>query len=141
MVKALITGIPGQDGSYLAELLLDKDYEVHGVVRRTSSLERSRLTHLYQDRTVYGHRLFLHYADLDDPTTLRRILLTVAPEQIYHLAGPDLGHERVCDAARLGDLAVAPQRPLGVGKHKFDRAALVGVRAPEPVGCVGTDGM
>ena len=72
MPRALITGITGQDGSYLTEWLLDKGYEVHGVVRRTSSLERSRLRHLYQDPTVFNQRLKLHYADLDDPTTLRR---------------------------------------------------------------------
>lgn len=67
--KAFITGITGQDGSYLTELLLEQGYEVHGSVRRTSTLERSRLAHLYVDPTVYGRRLFLHYADLDDPTT------------------------------------------------------------------------
>jgi GDPmannose 4,6-dehydratase len=85
--KALITGITGQDGSYLSELLLGKGYEVHGVVRRTSSLGRSRLKHLYEDSDTYGKRLFLHYADLDDTTTLRRILQKVQPGEIYHLAG------------------------------------------------------
>ena len=85
--KALITGITGQDGSYLAELLLGKGYAVHGVVRRTSSLGRSRLKHLYEDSDTYGKRLFLHYADLDDTTTLRRILHKVQPGEIYHLAG------------------------------------------------------
>ena len=87
MRRALILGITGQDGSYLTELLLAKGYEVHGVVRRTSSLSRSRLHHLYEDEAIYGKRLFLHYADLDDPTTLRRILIKVAPEEFYHLAG------------------------------------------------------
>ncbi|MBK5970621.1 MULTISPECIES: GDP-mannose 4,6-dehydratase [Thiorhodovibrio] len=87
MKKALITGITGQDGSYLTELLLDQNYEVHGAVRRTSSLERSRLAHLYADKDVYNQRLFLHYADLDDPTTLRRVLTKVAPHEVYHLAG------------------------------------------------------
>src|SRR5947208_6298339 len=85
--KALITGITGQDGSYLAELLLDKDYEVHGVVRRTSTLDRSRLSHLYTNPAIYNQRLFLHYADLDDATTLRRVLTKVLPSEIYHLAG------------------------------------------------------
>lgn len=84
---ALITGITGQDGSYLAELLLKEGYMVHGTVRRTSSLGRSRLQHLYADPAVYNEQLFLHYADLDDPTTLRRILTKVAPDEIYHLAG------------------------------------------------------
>ncbi len=85
--KALILGITGQDGSYLAELLLEKGYEVHGVVRRTSTLSRSRLQHLYSNPAIYNQRLFLHYADLDDPTTLRRVLTKVEPQEIYHLAG------------------------------------------------------
>jgi GDPmannose 4,6-dehydratase len=84
---AFITGITGQDGSYLTELLLGKGYEVHGMVRRTSSLDRSRLEHLYRDPQVYGKTLFLHYADLDDPTTLRRVIQRVAPREVYHLAG------------------------------------------------------
>ncbi|MBK1721621.1 GDP-mannose 4,6-dehydratase [Thiocystis violacea] len=84
---AFITGITGQDGSYLTELLLEQGYEVHGSVRRTSTLERSRLAHLYADPDIYNQRLFLHYADLDDPTTLRRILHRVQPQELYHLAG------------------------------------------------------
>ena len=87
MPRALITGITGQDGSYLAELLIAKGYEVHGVVRRTSTLERSRLKHLYNNPEIYGQRLFLHYADLEDPTTLRRVLVRTAPNELYHLAG------------------------------------------------------
>jgi GDPmannose 4,6-dehydratase len=87
MPRAVITGITGQDGSYLAELLLAKGYEVHGLVRRTSQLNRSRLDHLYRDPGVHGRRLFLHYADLDDATTLRRVLLKAAPDELYHLAG------------------------------------------------------
>jgi GDPmannose 4,6-dehydratase len=110
MPKALITGITGQDGSYLTELLLGKGYEVHGVVRRTSSLDRSRLKHLYGDASVYNHRLFLHYADLDDPTTLRRVLVKVAPDEIYHLAGQShVGlsfeiPESTCDSTAMGTL-------------------------------------
>lgn len=87
MTRAFITGITGQDGSYLTELLLAQGYEVHGAVRRTSTLERSRLAHLYVDPAVYNQRLFLHYAELDDATTLRRVLVKVAPDEIYHLAG------------------------------------------------------
>lgn len=108
--KALITGITGQDGSYLTELLLAKDYEVHGVVRRTSSLDRPRLKHLYQDSKIYGRRLFLHYADLDDPTTLRRVLAKSAPDEIYHLAGqshPGLSFEipeSTCEMTAMGTL-------------------------------------
>jgi GDPmannose 4,6-dehydratase len=84
---ALITGITGQDGSYLAELLLGKGYTVHGVVRRTSNLLRSRIEHLRRDENVYDKRLFLHYGDLSDGTTLRRIFSRVQPAEIYHLAG------------------------------------------------------
>ena len=85
--RALITGITGQDGSYLAELLLEKGYDVHGVVRRTSNLLRSRIEHLRADDSIYGTRLFLHYGDLSDGTTLRRIFAQVKPTEIYHLAG------------------------------------------------------
>src|SRR5213595_3563323 len=84
---ALITGITGQDGSYLTELLLEKGYAVHGIVRRTSNLLRSRIEHLRNDESVYGKSLFLHYGDLSDVTTLRRIFSEVQPTEIYHLAG------------------------------------------------------
>lgn len=87
MPSALITGITGQDGSYLTELLLTKGYVVHGLVRRSSNTVRQRLDHLTGDSSVYGQRLFLHYADLDDITTVRRLLLRIRPEEIYHLAG------------------------------------------------------
>src|SRR6184192_2954489 len=84
---ALITGITGQDGSYLSELLLEKGYLVHGIVRRTSNLLRSRIEHLRRDESIYEKRLFLHYGDLSDGTTLRRIFSEVRPAEIYHLAG------------------------------------------------------
>jgi GDPmannose 4,6-dehydratase len=84
---ALITGITGQDGSYLTELLLEKGYAVHGVVRRTSNLLRSRIEHLRGGEKLYGNSLFLHYGDLSDGTTLRRIFSSVRPAEIYHLAG------------------------------------------------------
>ena len=84
---ALITGITGQDGSYLTELLLSKGYTVHGVVRRTSNVVRSRIEHLRADPAVHGKRLFLHYGDLTDGTTLRRIFSLVQPSEVYHLAG------------------------------------------------------
>jgi GDPmannose 4,6-dehydratase len=87
MKRALITGITGQDGSYLAELLLEKGYSVHGIVRRTSNLVRSRIEHLRRDDTIYGRKLFLHYGDLADVTTLRRIFRQVEPDELYHLAG------------------------------------------------------
>src|SRR3954452_14371767 len=84
---ALITGITGQDGSYLTELLLGKGYDVHGVVRRTSNITRSRIEHLRANQSVLGKRLFLHYGDLSDGTTLRRIFARVRPSEVYHLAG------------------------------------------------------
>ena len=87
MPSALITGITGQDGSYLTELLLGKGYTVHGMVRRTSSIQRTRLDDLFNDPAIFNQRLFLHYADLDDATTIRRILLKSEPDEIYHLAG------------------------------------------------------
>ena len=87
MKSALITGITGQDGSYLADLLLSKGYEVHGLVRRTSSLERSRLKHLYLDNKIYNKSLFLHYVELDDAIALQKIILKFSVAEIYHLAG------------------------------------------------------
>src|SRR5256884_1221446 len=93
MKKALITGITGQDGSYLAELLLSKDYEVHGVIRRSSSFNTGRIDHLYQDPHINGIRLFLHYGDIADSTNLIKLLYRIQPEEIYHLAAQS--HVRV----------------------------------------------
>jgi GDPmannose 4,6-dehydratase len=83
--SALITGITGQDGSYLTELLLSKGYTVHGIVRRSSSFNSGRIDHLYQDPHEQGRRLILHYADLTDSTGLRRVLEAAEPEEIYNL--------------------------------------------------------
>jgi len=83
--KALITGITGQDGSYLTELLLDKGYEVHGIIRRSSSFNTQRIDHLYTDPHHPGTRLFLHYGDLIDGTGLREILTRVQPDEVYNL--------------------------------------------------------
>ena len=87
MPVALITGITGQDGSYLAELLLEKGYLVHGLVRRSSSMNRWRIDHLVKDENIYGKSLFLHYADLSDDASLRRIFSKVNLDEVYHLAG------------------------------------------------------
>jgi len=84
--KALITGVTGQDGSYLAEFLLSKGYEVHGIKRRSSSFNTDRIDHLYQDPHERGVRLFLHYGDLTDSTNLIRIVQQVQPDEIYNLA-------------------------------------------------------
>ena len=107
---ALITGITGQDGSYLTELLLDKGYTVHGVVRRTSNLQRSRIEHLRRNSKIYDKILFLHYGDLSDTTTLRRIFREVRPMEVYHLAGQShVGlsfdiPESTCDEAGMSTL-------------------------------------
>ncbi len=84
--KALITGITGQDGSYLAELLLEKGYDVHGIIRRSSSFNTGRLDDIYQDRHEDNVRLTLHYGDLNDASSLNRIVEKVAPDEIYNLA-------------------------------------------------------
>ena len=91
--RALITGITGQDGSYLSEFLLEKDYEVHGIIRRTSTFNTDRIDHLYEDSHSPAARLFLHYGDLTDGTTLRRILEEVQPQEIYNLGAQS--HVRV----------------------------------------------
>jgi GDPmannose 4,6-dehydratase len=83
---ALITGVTGQDGSYLAALLLDKGYEVHGIKRRSSSFNTSRIDHLYQDRHNVKKPFFLHYGDMTDATNLIRIIKEIQPDEIYHLA-------------------------------------------------------
>jgi GDPmannose 4,6-dehydratase len=93
MKKALITGITGQDGSYLAELLLEKGYEVHGAIRRSSSFNTGRIDHLYEDPHEEGVRFFLHYVDLNDPLSLVRLISTVAPDEIYNLGAQS--HVRV----------------------------------------------
>src|SRR3954470_25075807 len=93
MKKALITGISGQDGSHLADLLLDKGYEVHGLVRRSSSFNTARIDHLYKDPHAEGVRLFTHYGDLTDPVALTQLLYRLQPDEIYHLGAQS--HVRV----------------------------------------------
>ncbi|MBD2178774.1 GDP-mannose 4,6-dehydratase [Pseudanabaena sp. FACHB-1998] len=91
--RALITGITGQDGSYLSELLLSKGYEVHGIIRRTSTINTDRLDHMYQDPHLPETKLFLHYGDLTDGTTLGRILEAVQPHEVFNLGAQS--HVRV----------------------------------------------
>mgnify|MGYP000741714189 CR=1 FL=1 len=93
MKKALITGITGQDGSYLAELLISKGYEVHGIIRRSSSFNTGRLESIYQDPHSASRQLVLHYGDLSDSSNLNRIIETVKPDEIYHLGAQS--HVRV----------------------------------------------
>lgn len=110
--RALLTGITGQDGSYLGELLLEQGYEVHGIIRRTSTFNTDRIDHIYEDPHVEGARLFLHYGDLTDGTTLRRILEEVQPHEIYNLGAQS--HVRVsfdapeytADAVGMGALRI-----------------------------------
>jgi GDPmannose 4,6-dehydratase len=83
--KALITGITGQDGSYLAEFLLKKGYEVHGIIRRASTFNTSRIDHIYQDPHEVGRRLFLYHGDLADANTIRKLIHEIGPNEIYHL--------------------------------------------------------
>lgn len=93
MKRALITGITGQDGSYLAELLLEKGYEVHGIIRRASTFNTGRIEHLYKDPHINGVRLFLHYGDIADSTNLIKLLYRIQPDEVYHLAAQS--HVRV----------------------------------------------
>ncbi|MBE0427987.1 MAG: GDP-mannose 4,6-dehydratase, partial [Nitrospirae bacterium] len=93
MKRALITGITGQDGSYLAELLLSKDYEVHGLIRRSSSFNTGRIDHIYRDPHLPGTRLFLHYGDLSDAGQLANLIYNIRPNEIYNLGAQS--HVRV----------------------------------------------
>lgn len=112
MKKALITGITGQDGSYLAELLLEKGYEVHGIIRRSSTFNTKRIDHLYRDPHINGVKLFLHYGDLTDGSNIARIMEKVKPDEIYHLGAQS--HVRVsfdipeytADVSGLGTLRI-----------------------------------
>jgi len=129
MKKALITGITGQDGSYLAELLLDKGYEVHGIIRRASTFNTERIEHLYQDPHVNNVRLFLHYGDIADSTNLIKLLYRIQPDEIYHLAAQS--HVRVSfdipeytgDVTGLGTIRILEAiRETGL-KTKFYQAS------------------
>lgn len=93
MKRALITGITGQDGSYLAELLLEKGYEVHGIIRRASTFNTDRIDHLYQDPHINNQKMFLHYGDLADSVRLVQLIYDLKPDEIYHLGAQS--HVRV----------------------------------------------
>ena len=129
MKRALITGITGQDGSYLADFLLAKGYEVHGIIRRASTFNTSRIDHLYQDPHVHGVRLFLHYGDLADSVHLVKLLYSLQPEEIYHLGAQS--HVRVsfeipeytADVTGLGTIRILEAvREAGV-KPRFYQAS------------------
>jgi len=129
MKKALITGITGQDGSYLAELLLTKGYEVHGIIRRASTFNTERIDHLYQDPHIHGVKLFLHYGDIADSTNLIKLLYRIQPDEIYHLGAQS--HVRVSfdipeytgDVTGLGTVRILEaMRETGL-KAKFYQAS------------------
>lgn len=129
MKKALITGITGQDGSYLTELLLEKGYEVHGIIRRASTFNTGRIDHLYRDPHIKDVRLFLHFGDLSDGSNLNRILEKIKPDEIYHLGAQS--HVRVsfdtpeytADVTGLGTLRLLDAiREAGI-KTKFYQAS------------------
>lgn len=129
MKKALITGITGQDGSYLADLLLAKGYEVHGIIRRASTFNTSRIDHLYQDPHVNGVRLFLHYGDLSDAVNMTKLLYELQPDEVYNLGAQS--HVRVsfdipeytADATGVGTIRILEAiRESGV-KPRFYQAS------------------
>src|SRR4030066_470454 len=130
MKKALITGITGQDGSYLTELLLDKGYEVHGIIRRSSSFNTGRIDHLYSNKDILDKKMFLHYGDLVDTSNLNRILEKVEPDEIYNLAAQS--HVKVSfevpdytgQVDALGTLRFLDAiREVGLRKVKFYQAS------------------
>lgn len=128
--KALITGITGQDGSYLAELLLEKGYEVHGLIRRASNFNTNRIDHIYDDPHARGGKLFLHFGDLSDGSNLNRLLSKIQPDEIYHLGAQS--HVRVSfdipeytgDVTGLATLRILDaMREVGLNKTKFYQAS------------------
>ena len=131
MKKALITGITGQDGSYLAELLLEKGYEVHGIIRRSSTFNTDRIDHLYKDPHIHGTKLFLHYGDLADGVQMVKLLYDLRPDEIYHLGAQS--HVRVSfdvpeytgDVTGLGTLRILEAiREVGLdNKCRFYQAS------------------
>jgi len=130
MKRALITGITGQDGSYLTELLLEKGYEVHGIIRRSSSFNTGRIDHLYNDPKILNKKLFLHYGDLVDTSNLNRLLEKIEPDEIYNLAAQS--HVKVsfevpdytAQVDALGTLRFLDAiREVGLRKVKFYQAS------------------
>src|ERR1700716_1007041 len=129
MKKALITGITGQDGSYLAELLLEKGYEVHGIIPRPSTFNTARIDHLYADPHINGVRLFLHYGDLSDSVNLVKLLYNLKPDEIYHLGAQS--HVRVsfdipeytADVTGVGAIRILEAMREAGGESRFYQAS------------------
>jgi GDPmannose 4,6-dehydratase len=145
--RALVTGITGQDGSYLAELLLEKGYEVHGVIRRSSSFNTARIENIYQDPHDPARRLILHYGDLNDASSLNRILRIVDPQEIYNLGAQShvkvsfdtpeytgdvtgLGATRLLEAIR--ELQIAPRIYQASSSEMFGKVEEVPQRETTP---------
>ncbi len=129
MKTALITGITGQDGSYLCELLLGKGYTVHGIIRRASSFNTERIDHVYRERHEQGTKLFLHYGDLSDPVCMQKLLEEIQPDEIYHLGAQS--HVRVsfdipeytADTTGLGTLRILDAMRTACPKARFYQAS------------------
>src|SRR5712692_7137363 len=130
MKRAVITGITGQDGSYLAELLLSKGYEVHGIIRRASTFNTSRIDHIYQDPNQPGAKLFLHHGDLSSTEWILNLIYSLAPDELYHLAAQS--HVKVSfdipeytgDVTGLGTMRLLEALPRRKAKlQRFSRAA------------------
>jgi GDPmannose 4,6-dehydratase len=147
MKRALITGITGQDGSYLAELLLSKGYEVHGIIRRASTFNTGRIDHLYHDPHIQDVRLFLHYGDLSDSVNLVKLLYELKPDEIYHLGAQShvrvsfdipeytaditgIGTIRILEAIR--ETGVRPRFYQASSSEMFGKAAEVPQRETTP---------
>ncbi len=147
MKRALITGITGQDGSYLAELLLSKGYEVHGIIRRASTFNTGRIDHLYHDPHIQDVRLFLHYGDLSDSVNLVKLLYKLKPDEIYHLGAQShvrvsfdipeytaditgIGAIRILEAIR--ETGVRPRFYQASSSEMFGKAAEVPQRETTP---------
>lgn len=130
MKKAFITGVTGQDGSYLAEFLLSQGYEVHGIKRRSSSLNTQRIDHIYQDPHTIKQNFFLHYGDMTDSSSLTRILEEIKPDEVYNLAAQSHvavsfeAPEYTADVDAIGTLRLLEAlRFLGLGETRFYQAS------------------
>ena len=128
MKKALITGITGQDGAYLADFLLKKGYEVQGIKRRSSLLNTERVDHLYQDPHIDSQKFYLHYGDMTDSTNINNLIRTIDPDEIYNLAAtshvavsfekPNGTDRKLMDVSKLNKLGWKPKIKLKDGIQK-----------------------
>ena len=131
--RAFITGITGQDGSYLAELLIGKGYEVHGIKRRSSSFNTDRVDHLVSDWHEHETRFFLHFADLSDATSLSKLLYRIAPDEIYHLGAQS--HVRVSFDIPEYTGDITPSAPLACSTQSAKPVPPPGLTTPPAAKC------